>query len=321
MIEDFFKEQKELISKELEGFFGGEGKKLAGVPWGKEVCSRLLRFALGGKMIRGGLVLLAHEVFGGKKKSEAVKAAAAIELLQSGLLIHDDIIDRDLVRRGEKSIFAEYGQNLGVCIGDAGYFFAYKILPKELLEIFSKKSVEVALGQMQDIYLGTSKKNVSEKEVLDVYLYKTASYSCSLPLMMGAILSGKSDEVVKRMEDLGKYLGIIFQIKDDEMGLFGKEEQIGKSVGGDIKEAKKTLYYLHLFKRAKGEELRKLKSVFGNENITKKDVLFVQELVKKLEVDVEINKKLAWYEKKARGLIGQEKILLELLEFSLKRKK
>jgi len=123
------------------------------------------------------------------------------------------------------------------------------------------------------------------------------------------------------MEELGKCLGVIFQIKDDEIGLFGEENEIGKSIGGDIKEGKKTLYYLYLFEMAKGEALRKLKGIFGNENITKKDVLFVQELVKELGVDVEINKKLAWYEKKMRGLIGQEKILLELLELSLKRKR
>ncbi|MEK7851717.1 MAG: polyprenyl synthetase family protein, partial [Deltaproteobacteria bacterium] len=66
------------------------------------------------------------------------------------------------------------------------------------------------------------------------------------------MLAGKDEVVVKKMEELGKYLGVIFQIKDDEIGLFGEEKEIGKAVGGDIKERKKTLYYLYLFDRAKG---------------------------------------------------------------------
>lgn len=326
MINDFFKESRKLISIELERFLGKEKRKLGDVPWGREVSGRMLKFCLGGKMFRGGLVILAYEIFGGKPhfakasrgKEEAVRAGVAVELLQSGLLIHDDIIDRDLLRRGEKSIFAEYGSDLAICIGDAGYFFSYKILPESLKEIFSRKSIEVMLGQIRDVSAG---QGVNEKDILNIYLYKTASYSCSLPLMMGAILADTDDETVLRMEELGKYLGIIFQMKDDEMGLFGEEKEIGKPVGGDIKEGKKTLYYLYLFERARGEELKRLKKVFGNKNISKGDVLFVREMIKKLGVDKEINRKLLFYEKKARELIGDEPRFLELLELSLKRKR
>lgn len=272
-------------------------------------------------MIRGSLVILAFEIFGGKNKKEATCVACAVELLGSSLLVHDDIIDNDYLRRGEKTIFAEYGEDLGICFGDAGYFFAYEILPKTLKEIFSRKSIEVVLGQMQDIYLGGVTGNVTEKDVLSVYLYKTASYTCSLPLMMGAILAGKDEVVVKKMEDLGKYLGVIFQIKDDEIGLFGEEKEIGKAIGGDIKTGKKTLYYLYLFEKAKGEDLKRLKKVFGNKNLVRSDILFVRGMVKRLGVDKEINKKLVYYEKKARKLIGGEKLLLQLLELSLKRKR
>ena len=123
------------------------------------------------------------------------------------------------------------------------------------------------------------------------------------------------------MEELGKYLGIIFQIKDDEIGLFGEEKEIGKSVGGDIKEGKKTLYYLYLFDKALGADLKRLRKIFGNRNITRGDILFVREMIKKLGVDKEINKKLLYYEEKVRRLIGKEQSLLELLEMSLKRKK
>lgn len=318
MIDHFLKEQRELISRELGVFLEGEKKKLSGVLWGREVCERLLKFCLGGKMFRGGLALLTHEVFGGRNKVEAVRAACAMELLGSSLLIHDDIIDRDLLRRGEKSIFAQYGSDLAICFGDGGYFLAYQILPRELKDVFAKKSMEVVLGQMQDV---SAKQDVVEKDILNIYKYKTASYTCSLPLMMGAILAGENGAVVKKMEELGKYLGIIFQIKDDEIGFFGEEKEIGKSVGGDIKEGKKTLYYLYLFKKAKGEDLKRLNNIFGNKDIKRGDVLFVRKLVKKCGVDKEIDKKLIYYGKKARRLIGKEKRFLELLEMSLKRKK
>jgi geranylgeranyl diphosphate synthase, type I len=321
MIEEFFKKNRELISRQLEIFLSIKGKELGGVPWGKEVSARLLSFSLGGKMIRGGLVLLAYDVFGGKNKQEAIRAACAVELLESSLLIHDDIIDKDYLRRGERSIFADYGENLGICFGDIGFFLAYEILPHGLREIFSKKSIEVGLGQMQDIYLSFSKKSIDEKDILEVYLYKTASYSCSLPLMMGAALAGRDQKTVLKMEELGKYLGVIFQIKDDELGLFGEEKEIGKAVGGDIREGKKTLYYLYLFERASGADLKRLKDVFGNKKIAKADILYVREMVKKLGVDKEINKKLGFYEKKAERLIGNEKLFKELLGLSLKRKR
>lgn len=320
-IEDFFKKNRELISGELELFLSKKAKELSGVPWGRDVCERLLKFSLGGKMFRGGLVLLAHEIYGGKKEKEVIRAAAAMELLESSLLIHDDIIDNDLMRRGEKTIFAEYGDNLGICFGDIGYFLAYQILPGSLVSIFSRKSVEVGLGQMEDIYLGESSKKVFEKDVRDVYLYKTASYTCSLPLMMGTILAGGNQESVLKMESLGKFLGVIFQIKDDEVGLFGEEKQIGKAAGGDIKEEKKTLYYLYLFERAVGVDLEKLKKIFGNKNIKYGDILFVREMVKKLRVDKKIDNVLLNYEKKAKKLIGNDPRFLELLDFSLKRKR
>lgn len=325
MIEELFKEHKVLISSELERFLGEKGRVLKDVPWGGEVCEKILKFTQNGKMFRGGLVLLSYEIFGrpyfakaSRGKKEAIKAGAAIELLQSGLLIHDDIIDRDLLRRGEKTIYASYGSDLAICFGDAAHFLAYEILPESLKDIFAKKSMEVVLGQMQDV---SGKQKMTEKDILDVYLYKTASYTCSLPLIMGAVLAGAKASETKKMEELGKYLGIIFQIKDDEMGLFGEEKEIGKTVGGDIKEGKKTLYYLYLFERARGEDLKKLKKVFGNKNITSGDVLNVREMVKKYGVEKEINKKLLFYEKKSRELIGNEKLFVELLEFSLKRKR
>lgn len=321
MIEQLFKDYKLMISEELNLILTKRTKGVSAVFWSKEVSEKLLKFSLGGKMFRGGLTLLAHKVFGGKKDKDAVKAACAVELLQSGLLIHDDIIDQDLVRRGDKTIFAEYGQDLGICFGDAVYFLAYEILPPELLEVFSRKSTEVVMGQMQDIYLGSSEKQVDEKDVLDVYVYKTASYTCSLPLMMGAMLAGVSRSDILKMEELGKALGIIFQIKDDEIGIFGEEEEIGKSIGGDIKEGKKTLYYYHLFRLARGKDVGRLKQIFGNKEISAGDISFVREKILALGVDTEVKKSLSYFEAKARKLIGKEKVFLELLEMSLKREK
>ena len=137
-----------------------------------------------------------------------------MEIIHSSLLIHDDIMDNDRLRRGERTVFAQYeqlgrgrraadagrfGSAMGICAGDVGYFVAGDILAPlpldpevkgPLLSLVFRELAYVGLAQMQDIAFGAFDRTPARDEVIALYLYKTARYTFSLPLMAGALLGG-----------------------------------------------------------------------------------------------------------------------------------
>jgi geranylgeranyl diphosphate synthase type I len=280
-----------------------------------------------------------------------VSAGAAMELLQSGLLVHDDIMDRDEVRRGLSSVFHQYarlaegdgiadayhlGESLGICAGDVAYFLAFETLGRlqlpppthrEVLSLTARELGYVGVAQMQDIYAGAARAAVLEEEVIRLYLYKTGRYTFSLPLMVGGLIAGGPEEIVATLERLGESLGIIFQIKDDEIGLFGEAEQTGKPVGSDIKEGKKTLYYWYLQRRAPGQDLERLRGIFGNPDIGPQEVRYVRSLTERLGIRREVQARADGLAETSRSLIGdlrsaraeERDIFLALLDYSLAR--
>ncbi len=250
-----FQTYKTAIEHYLRTFFIKKQKELSSVNvWGSDVCKRYLTFALQGKMIRGCLIILGFEMFGKKATEDVVKAAAAMELFQSALLIHDDIMDHDTMRRGQRTIFAQYGVNhfgesMGMCAGDIGFFFAFELLADmsqqkyAILPLICRELVKVGVAQMQDVSVGNQKEIPSEADILNLYRYKTARYTFSLPLMVGAILAGQSEATINILEKLGEDLGIMFQLKDDELDF-----------ESDQREGKKTLLWLYQGNRSKVDD-------------------------------------------------------------------
>jgi geranylgeranyl diphosphate synthase type I len=230
-------------------------------PWGGDVPGRLLAFARAGKLIRGGLVFLGQELGGGRPGRETLAAGAAIELIQSGFLIHDDIMDRDFLRRGMPSLHWQYrqaglsrgladaqhyGESMGICVGDAAFFLAFRLLageglPPALGAYFAREVYAVCLAQMRDVDYGAFPAIPAQADIEALYAWKTGRYSFSLPLVAGAMLAGAGGDLTVRLEGLGEAMGKAFQMRDDELGLFGSEEGLGKPVGSDLREGKKTL--------------------------------------------------------------------------------
>lgn len=353
----YFKEKKKEIAAYLEELFKEKSVEFSKISsMGADICNRLYRFSIQGKMIRGGLVSVGYSLFKNDHSKEQnskllIKAAAAMELLQSALLVHDDIMDRDQTRRGAKTIFYQYkemtqkqgldepyhlGESLGICVGDIAFFLAFEILSamkidpfihREILRLCAREISYVGVAQMQDVYWGASKTPVDDEEILRLYLYKTGRYTFSLPLMIGALLARQPREKISLLEKLGEYLGIMFQIKDDELGLFGDETHIGKPVGSDIKEGKKTLYYGYLQRRASSKDRSKFSSIFGNENITQKELEYIRNLTVSLGIREMVSNLVSELAKKAKTLIPSadkaqtdaHKILLEFLDYNMER--
>lgn len=274
---------------------------------------RLAEFATRGKLLRGIFVMMGYEMFAERKISvdsissypdcNVLNIAAAMELSQSALLIHDDIMDNDTLRRGDKTIFAryitdaiehnienseEYGKSMGMIVGDASFFLTYELIGgmdvesgirSKIMNRYSKEMLKVALGQFLDYHYGMTPEERSPTEISRVYRLKTGSYTFTLPCVLGAYIAGKTDQDLIEFEKVTSHLGTIFQIKDDEIGLFGDPKVTGKPLGSDIIENKKTLFRAELFAKATAAEKEKLKSIFGRP-CSSHEISYVQSLLK-----------------------------------------
>jgi geranylgeranyl diphosphate synthase type I len=343
---------KQKISIFLEDFFSEKQEKLSLInTWGRDVSEKLVPFITQGKLLRGSLVLFVYETYAGEISEDALRVAAAIELLHSSLLIHDDIMDNDSIRRGQSTVFAQYqmlaeekkfpnavhfGQSMGICSGDIGFFFAFQLLStitntliqQSLLHLCTQEMITVGLAQMQDVYFGYTKDLVAEKDIEKVYVTKTGRYTFSLPMMMGGLLAQQNETTIQKLEKLGENLGLIFQLKDDELSLFGNEEVTGKPEGSDIRENKKTVYRLYLFDKASADEKEKLEDIFGKSAITTDELLYVRQLIKTLDIQKMIDKKIQQLKIQAQSSITTlalpetaTEYLLQLVTYISERKK
>ncbi|MBN1648844.1 MAG: polyprenyl synthetase family protein [Spirochaetales bacterium] len=310
----FLNEYKDKISLFLRNFLSECGSENSRINhFGSEVADDLSEFTMRGKMIRGALVFIGSRLSGsGPAESDIVKTAAAIELFQSGLLVHDDIMDQDLVRRGKPSMHALYGsrygssnqdnhihlgESLGICAGDIAFFLACELLTRldcpsatriSLLSLFSREMSVVATAQMQDIMHGEDPSFPDPDRILSLYRYKTGRYSFSLPLSAGATLAGAELSERQALEEIGEIMGILFQIRDDELGLAGNESRLGKPVGSDIEEGKKTLPLCLLYNDLPTGEKEHMRAVLGGKKKNPADISYISGLYRERNTSVRV---------------------------------
>lgn len=272
-----------------------------------DMLQRYKEFCLGGKKLRGGLIQLGYEISGGKKK-DVLEASSSIELIHAFLLMHDDIQDMDTLRRGRPTIhkqyedkhknqkfnkdFSHFGLSMGINMGDLGAYMGMEVILSSKLpesnkiqatKYFSRLLQRVAFGQGLDVTY-EQLPNISESDVFEVHLQKTSVYTVGGPLKIGALLGGLPKEHIGAIEKYGEPVGIAFQLRDDELGLFSSEEELGKPIGSDIREGKNTLLKIKAIELAKGEDKRFLEKTYGKRNLRVKEVQQVQELTKSLGV-------------------------------------
>ena len=272
------------IKEELE-------KRLAEVkdisPQLVSVVLAMSELAAGGKRMRGLLTILGYELAGGKDEKEIVKAAVVMELFHLGLLIQDDVMDRDELRRGVKTIHVRYpdlhlGEAVANCAGDLTFGWGMEIISKlniqsskvvAAMSVWGKYFARVGYGQILDVM-----KVADQTTLLNILALKSGEYSCVLPLLMGATLGGAQAELLDKLTRYGMELGWVFQLRDDWLADFGESQKTGKPVGNDRREGKKTLA-----------------TMYGRE---------------KLEEEI------VWHTKRARVEAGEEKMLLALVEWA-----
>lgn len=205
----------------------------------------------GGKRLRPATLILAAEMCGAQAY-DVLPAAVAVELVHNFTLIHDDIMDKDDLRRGLEAVHVKWGEPGAILAGDTLYSKAFEILagckgdPARLVEVFrilSKTCTDICEGQWMDIEF-ESRTEVFEPEYITMVEKKTSVlYGASA--MIGGILAGASKEEAQALWNFGTYTGIGFQIFDDVLDLITPEDVLGKIRGSDIMEGKRTIIAIH----------------------------------------------------------------------------
>lgn len=335
---------------ELKRFFERKIKEASLISKSANDTIKILReFNLrGGKRARPVLINTGYFLAGGKNKKAILKASLCAELIHNFFLIHDDIIDRDELRRGKPSLHAFYQKKFGgdlykgisfaIIAGDVSNVLGQQILTESdfpeknkirALNILNKMVERTCHGEMLEMFL-KEEKEIKENDIEKVLKYKTAYYTFTDPLKIGAVLAGGDDKLLKEIEIFAMPIGIAFQIQDDILGIFGSQKKIGKPVCSDIRENQpnlliyKTLSLTKLL--TKLGAWSRFQSYLGSDKINQKDINDIRRIIRgsgALDYCQSKAKKLV---RKAKTLIiksniphKEKQFLLDLAEYIIKR--
>jgi geranylgeranyl diphosphate synthase type II len=257
----------------------------------------------GGKRLRPFLVLISARAVGGRF-SQVYNAAIAVELLHNFTLVHDDIMDNATKRRGRPTLHIKYDLSTAILAGDNLIAIAYKSLlndckdnSKSIISRFTKGIIEVCEGQSLDKDFET-KNHVSLREYKLMIKKKTAELA-EMCCAIGAQLGGGNKEEISILASYGRNIGIAFQIQDDLLDIVGDENQVGKSVGGDLMEGKKTYLFLRALEKAEGVDKLLLERVIQRKGIRKNQINKYRQLYEKLGVLNDAEREIKRYTNKA----------------------
>ena len=283
-----------------------------------------------GKRIRPIFFLISYLGYASNKKvsSALIKTSLSFELLHDFLLIHDDIIDNSLTRRGKPTLHKIFekalkqtektGQDLSIVAGDIVYamainaFLCAEPLTKSIipaLKEFLKSTILTGAGEFIDIRNGlTHIKNIQHSQIRTNYLLKTAEYTFKSPLYCGCLLAEKSVSEAKKIASYGQCLGEAFQIQDDIIGIFATSKAIGKSVLSDIIEAKKTLPMYLAYQHSSKKERLFLESCLGNSKLCYEDLLKIRKIITKTGAYEQSKKEILSLLGKANRILATSKM-------------
>lgn len=220
--------------------------------------------SLGGKRIRPTMLLMAYNLYK-EDVNEAIGAAAAIEFYHNFSLLHDDLMDRSDMRRGQPTVYRKWDENTAILSGDAMTILAYQYLAsldaeqlKEALPIFNDAALGICEGQQLDMEF-ENRSDVTVDEYINMIRLKTGVLIAAA-IKLGATIGGAPKEDAERLYNAGLNAGLAFQLQDDYLDVYGDPAVFGKKVGGDILCNKKTFMLITALRLADAEqslELRK----------------------------------------------------------------
>lgn len=321
-------------------------------PLAKELVEHIADLTLrGGKRIRAALLYNSYLAHGGDDRKAALHASMSMELAETYLLIHDDIMDDDSLRRGGTTIHESYrkiakerfenkvdpktlGDSIGILAGDIAAAMSNSIIAESDLSSKNKAHTLLLLnntyitecyGQALDIF-ATVRDDLTPEDVIQVHQLKTVPYTFDAPIKIGAALAGAEDKAIAALEGYSVPLGTAFQVQDDILGMFGSEEKLGKPVTSDLQEGKQTLLILKALEKADSAQKEIIKSNLGNKNATISDLEAVRLVIQETGSLDESKKLAATLVKEATDAIESldlqpegKQFLVDIADYMVKR--
>ena len=259
--------------------------------------------AMGGKRLRPMLTLLSYAVYKQNVK-EIVTYAMAVETFHNFTLMHDDIMDKAPLRRGNITVHEKWDTNTAILSGDVMLIKVYELFLglepsklKKVLSSFNSCAAEVCEGQQWDMEFETTAQ-VSEKQYLEMIRLKTAVL-LGFSLELGAMLADAPPLEQTALRNFGTNIGIGFQLKDDLLDAFADPGKFGKQVGGDILANKKTYLLIKALEKARGKTRKELLFWLAAKTFRKKEkIAAVKHIYEKLEIPALVDRKVNQYFRK-----------------------
>ena len=273
-----------------------------------------------GKRLRPLLFVLSYLGYSKKPAQGLYASALALELTHNFLLIHDDIIDKSNLRRGEPSMHKMMdnflkgykpegdggqpnsrshrnikfsGSDLAMVTGDIIYAMAVhlflsidekKINKEKAMKKFSEIVIYTGAGQFIELLYGAQNiSRIKKEDIYKIYDLKTAYYSFSYPLSLGAVLAGEEEKELQKLFEYGRCLGRAFQIKDDILNLFAREKETGKPALTDLKEAKKTILLELTYQKLNPKNKSQINKLLGKKHLNSRELSKLHKIISESE--------------------------------------
>lgn len=270
--------------------------------------------SIGGKRLRPRFCLTTYNLFSDKIDDRIILPALSLEVFHSFTLIHDDIMDKASLRRGQKTVCKKWNSDIAILSGDAMCIASYSLLAStpwgklhDVLDLFSKTAMQVCEGQQYDMDFEYMKSIKMEDYMKMIALKTGVLIACSAKL--GALIAGAPDSICDGLYKFGLQLGLAFQIQDDYLDSFGDEKVFGKKIGGDILNNKKTWLLINCYNIANGKQKKELnKLLMIPESAGKKKIAKVQKFIEELGVKDNAEKAIAENYNKALATLEKLKL-------------
>ncbi len=287
----------------------------------------------GGKRLRPALAMISADAVKKGEGKRALPFGITLEIIHNFTLVHDDIMDNDDLRRGVPTVHKVFDEATAINAGDAMFALAFNVLSRldvddsilrEILDDVSGMVLGIAEGQQMDMDF-EERMDIDPEEYLEMIEKKTALMFINAA-KNGARIAGAPPSVYEKMAEYGKYMGLAFQIWDDFLDLTADEKTLGKPVGSDIRNGKKTLMVVYTLQRLEVPDRERFLNILGNEKASDEEVSEAIELMKKVGAIQDAESLALEYADRAKRALGvlheseEKEALLDLVDYVIRRK-
>lgn len=287
-----------------------------------QVCQHIMQN--GGKQLRPLVLLLTANALG-YKGSKHIQLATILEYIHTATLLHDDVIDESLLRRGLPTANNVWGNSVSVLIGDYLYSCAFQLMAKlndiQIVTILADATRIISEGEVQQL-MNRHNLSITEKDYLRVIEAKTGKLF-ELAGLFAAVITEQSDTQCKQLAAFGMYLGIAFQLVDDALDYMGSAEELGKNIGDDLADGLATLPFIYSLQTATTEDRLILEAALKQNDINALDsIKLIIDTYQGAQYTLSVARD---YAEKARNSLRclsdsiYKSALMDLIDFTLKR--